>query len=691
MSDLSSTPITTLQGVGTKMAERLERMALHTVQDLLFHLPTRYEDRTQITPISQTHHEQTTSIQGCIVNQQVTFGGKSSLLLTIQDQSGEAQIRFFHFTAAMKNRLKLGQHLRLYGEIKRTPWGIDMLHPDFTFVQPNQTPEAPCLTPIYPSTEGLKQLWWQKITEQALTLLIENPVIEAIPTDFYPNQMPINMALAYLHRPPANSDQHALQTFTHPAQQRLIFEELLSQNLAMLKIRQQTQQQRAPNISPSVQLKSAFLTSLPFSPTNAQIRVTQEIEHDLQQNHPMLRLVQGDVGSGKTLVAALAALSVIEQGGQVAIMAPTEILAEQHATTFQAWLSALGISVGWLSGKTKIKERRETLQQLADNQQSLIVGTHALFQEDVQFANLQLVIIDEQHRFGVAQRTALKEKGQRQGTVPHQLIMTATPIPRTLAMTAYADLQTSIIDELPKGRQPITTVTISHARRDEIIQRINLVCQQDKRQAYWVCSLIDESDALEAQAATDTCEYLQQQLPTLRIGLVHGRMKSSEKQNVMQQFKRQELDLLVATTVIEVGVDVPNASLMIIENPERLGLAQLHQLRGRVGRGKVASHCVLLYQTPLSDIAKERLTVMRESQDGFVIAQKDLALRGPGDVLGTQQTGALNFKIADLLRDQHWIERIPQDAEKLHKWDPAAVDVLLHRWRNAHAIEAIQA
>ncbi len=691
MSDLSSTPISALHGIGTKMAERLDKMAIHTVQDLLFHLPARYEDRTKITPIAQTHHEQTTAIQGCIVNQQTTFGGKSSLLLTIRDQSGEAQIRFFHFTAAMKNRLKLGQHLHLYGEIKRTQWGIDMLHPDFTFVQPNQAPETPCLTPIYPSTEGLKQPWWQKITEQALTLLTENPLIEALPQGFYPSQLPINTAISLLHRPPADCDQYALKTFTHPAQQRLIFEELLAQNLAMLKLRQQTQQQQARAIPASQTLKTAFLASLPFSPTSAQSRVTAEIEQDLQQAHPMLRLVQGDVGSGKTLVAALAALSVIEQGGQVALMAPTEILAEQHAATFQAWLSPLGVTVGWLSGKTKAKHRRETLQQLAENQQSLIVGTHALFQEDVKFASLQLVIIDEQHRFGVAQRTALKEKGQTQDIAPHQLVMTATPIPRTLAMTAYADLQTSIIDELPKGRQPITTVTISHERRDDIIQRINLVCQQDNRQAYWVCSLIDESDALEAQAATDTHEYLQQQLPKLRIGLVHGRMKSDEKQRIMQAFKAHELDLLVATTVIEVGVDVPNASLMIIENPERLGLAQLHQLRGRVGRGKVASHCVLLYKTPLTDVAKERLTVMRDSQDGFVIAQKDLTLRGPGDVLGTQQTGALNFKVADLLRDQAWIERIPQDALNLQQYDPNSVDILLKRWGNSCRITALQA
>lgn len=691
MADLSTIPVTSIGGIGAKIAERLHKLAIHTVQDLLFHLPMRYEDRTTITPIAQTHHEQITTVQGCIVHQQTSLGGKRNLLLTLRDHTGEIQVRFFHFTAAMQARLKIGQHLRLFGEVKHSAWGIDMPHPEFTFIAPNQAPDVPHLTPIYPSTEGLKQTWWHKVTEQALDLLTEHPFLEALPSRFYPNQVGFNEALHYLHRPPANADQTALSQYCHPAQQRLIFEELLTQNLAMQHARQQHQAHTAKRITSSKTLKSAFLQRLPFAPTGAQQRVVAEIEADLDQSLPMLRLVQGDVGSGKTLVAALSALNVIEQGGQVALMAPTEILAEQHATTFQQWFAPLGIQVGWLSGKTKAKARRECLTALQNNECQMIVGTHALFQEEVKFTSLDLAIIDEQHRFGVHQRASLRQKGEHTNRVPHQLIMTATPIPRTLAMTAYADLKTSIIDELPKGRQPITTVTVSDERRDEVIERIRLACAQDKRQVYWVCPLIDESEVLEAQAATEAMEYLQKSLPNLRIGLVHGRLKSEEKQATMQAFKQQDLDILVATTVIEVGVDVPNASLMIIENPERLGLAQLHQLRGRVGRGKIASHCVLLYHAPLSEVSKSRLKVMRDSQDGFVIAQKDLELRGPGDLLGTQQTGELDFKIANLLRDQHWIDRIPQDAQRLLQQDPNAAQTLLKRWRRFAEPQSLQA
>lgn len=483
-----------------------------------------------------------------------------------------------------------------------------------------------------------------------------------------------------LHRPPPDIQLADLELGKHPAQKRLILEELLAHNLSMLAVRAGAQSYQALPLMPDDRLKKQFLAQLPFSPTGAQDRVVADIEADMQKGFPMMRLVQGDVGSGKTLVAALAALRAIAHGKQVALMAPTELLAEQHANNFRQWFEPLGLQVGWLAGKQKGKARIAQQEAIASGQVSMVVGTHAIFQEQVQFSGLALVIIDEQHRFGVHQRLALWEKGEEQGFHAHQLIMTATPIPRTLAMTAYADLDTSVIDELPPGRTPVTTVAIPDTRRADIIQRVKNACIEEGRQAYWVCTLIEESEVLEAQAAEATWEELKVALPELKVALIHGRMKAQEKQAVMQAFKQGELQLLVATTVIEVGVDVPNASLMIIENPERLGLAQLHQLRGRVGRGAVASHCVLLYKTPLSKTAQKRLQVLRDSNDGFVIAQQDLEIRGPGELLGTRQTGSAEFKVADLLRDQAMIPEVQRVARHIHQQYPEHARALIERW-----------
>ncbi|HFF3148849.1 TPA: ATP-dependent DNA helicase RecG, partial [Vibrio cholerae] len=504
----------------------------------------------------------------------------------------------------------------------------------------------------------------------------------------YDQQMTLAQALKIIHRPSADIDLRLFEQGRHPAQIRLIMEELLAQNLSMLAIRSQGQQDVALPLAPVHQLKQQLLAQLPFSPTKAQQRVVAEIEADLAKPHPMMRLVQGDVGSGKTLVAALAAVRAIEHGYQVALMAPTELLAEQHALNFAQWLEPMGIQVGWLAGKLKGKARETELARIASGEVKMVVGTHALFQEQVSFDHLALVIIDEQHRFGVHQRLELREKGAKQGAYPHQLIMTATPIPRTLAMTAYADLETSVIDELPPGRTPIQTVAIPDTKRDEIVERIRHACLNEGKQAYWVCTLIDESEVLEAQAAAETAEELQRKLPEVKIGLVHGRMKPAEKQAVMQAFKNNELHLLVATTVIEVGVDVPNASLMIIENPERLGLAQLHQLRGRVGRGTVASHCVLLFHAPLSKTAQKRLGVLRESNDGFVIAQRDLEIRGPGELLGTKQTGLADFKIADLVRDQQLVPQVQRIARHIHERYPQNAQAIIDRWLGERDIYA---
>ena len=555
-----------------------------------------------------------------------------------------------------------------------------MIHPEYRVQGDLSTPELQeTLTPVYPTTEGVKQATLRKLTDQALELLDTCAIAELLPPELAQGMMSLPEAIRTLHRPPPSLQLSDLESGQHPAQRRLILEELLAHNLSMLALRAGAQRFHALPLTARDDLKDKLLASLPFKPTGAQARVVAEVERDMALDVPMMRLVQGDVGSGKTLVAALAALRAIAHGKQVALMAPTELLAEQHANNFRSWFAPLGIEVGWLAGKQKGKARLAQQEAIASGQVQMIVGTHAIFQEQVQFNGLALVIIDEQHRFGVHQRLALWEKGLQQGFHPHQLIMTATPIPRTLAMTAYADLDTSTIDELPPGRTPVTTVAIPDTRRQEIIDRVRNACKEG-RQAYWVCTLIEESDLLEAQAAEATWEELKLALPELNVGLVHGRMKPAEKQAVMQAFKQGELHLLIATTVIEVGVDVPNASLMIIENPERLGLAQLHQLRGRVGRGAVASHCVLLYKAPLSKTAQMRLQVLRDSNDGFVIAQKDLEIRGPGELLGTRQTGNAEFKVADLLRDQAMIPEVQRLARHIHERYPEQAAALIERW-----------
>lgn len=678
---LDGVPLTALSGVGAAISEKLSRIGINNVQDLLFHLPMRYEDRTRITPIADVRPESFATVEGFVQLTEVQFGRRPILSTTISDGTSKITLKFFNFNAGMKNSLATSVRVKAFGEIKRGRFMAEIHHPEYQIIRGNQPLElAETLTPIYPTTEGLKQASLRKLTDQALALLERVQVAELLPDEFNPHKYSLKEALQLLHRPPPSVSSELLDKGEHPAQKRLIFEELLAHNLAMQQVRMGVQQHFAEPLCYQTDLKQRFLATLPFQPTNAQSRVTAEIEQDLAKPFPMMRLVQGDVGSGKTLVAALAALLAIDNGKQVALMAPTEILAEQHAHNFANWLRPFGIEVGWLAGKVKGKARTAQLEAIKNGDVQMIIGTHALFQDQVEFHHLALVIIDEQHRFGVHQRLTLREKGAKGDVYPHQLIMTATPIPRTLAMTVYADLDTSIIDELPPGRTPITTVAISEDRRDEVVRRVYQACKNEKRQAYWVCTLIDESEVLEAQAAAAIAEDLQRALPDLRIGLVHGRMKPQEKQAIMAEFKAANIDLLVATTVIEVGVDVPNASLMIIENSERLGLAQLHQLRGRVGRGATASHCVLMYKAPLGKISSKRLQVLRDSQDGFVIAEKDLEIRGPGEVLGTKQTGMAEFKIANLMRDRKMIPLVQNYAKQLTLKYPDTAKQLIRRW-----------
>ncbi|WP_047049047.1 ATP-dependent DNA helicase RecG [Vibrio mexicanus] len=686
---LSAIPLTSLSGVGAKVAEKLEKVGLNNVQDLLFHLPLRYEDRTRVYPIVKLHAGLWAAVQGTVMSCDTHFGKRKMLTVKISDGNGTITLRFFNFTAGIKNNFTQGKLVHAYGEVKRGANGLEIVHPDYKFYTPRQAPDVEqTLTPVYPTTDGLRQITLRNLTDQALALLDKSAVQELLPSGMYSQQLTLNQALHTIHRPPPNIDVDEFDEGKHPAQQRLIIEELLAQNLSMLAVRSKGQQDASVALPEVNNLKAQLLRQLPFSPTNAQARVVKEIEDDLVKAQPMMRLVQGDVGSGKTLVAALAAVRAIEHGYQVALMAPTELLAEQHALNFANWFEKMGIQVGWLAGKLKGKAKDTELTRIASGEAQMVVGTHALFQEHVEFHNLALVIIDEQHRFGVHQRLELREKGAKQGFYPHQLVMTATPIPRTLAMTAYADLETSVIDELPPGRTPIQTVAIPDTKRDDIVERVRNACLNQGKQAYWVCTLIDESEVLEAQAAADTAEELQRKLPDVKIGLVHGRMKPAEKQAVMQDFKDNKLHLLVATTVIEVGVDVPNSSLMIIENPERLGLAQLHQLRGRVGRGSVASHCVLLYHAPLSKTAQKRLGVLRESNDGFVIAQRDLEIRGPGELLGTKQTGLADFKIADLVRDQGLIPEVQRLARYIHDNYPDNAKAIIDRWLGERDIYA---
>ena len=686
---LQSIGVEKLRGVGPLLAAKLQKLSLYTVQDLLFHLPLRYIDRTKITAIGGVQPLTEVVIEGEVRGSDVVFGRRRSLVCRIQDHSGLMTLRFFHFNQAQQQGLQPGTKLRCFGEVRRGKSGLEMYHPEYQLLNQAQPPAlAETLTPIYPATEGVTQQRIRDLCGQALTLLEQHSIEDWLPAELANSHSNYSLvdALHLLHNPPPGTAINLLAEGEHPAQQRLASEELIAHHLSLLRLRQKIQHQAAPALLPNQAAADRFLAQLPFTLTAAQQRVAGDISADISQPIPMLRLIQGDVGSGKTVVAALGAVQAVANGMQAALMAPTEILAEQHRVNFETWLAPLGIRIAWLTGKLKGKAREVQLAAIADGSAQIVIGTHALFQEAVEFHNLGLTIIDEQHRFGVHQRLALRKKGavidaeiDEEGSTPHQLIMTATPIPRTLAMSAYADLDCSVIDELPPGRKPIETVVLNELRRNDVIERVRASCQ-DGRQAYWVCTLIEESDVLEAQAAEATAQELQLLLSELSVGLIHGRLKPKEKVQMMQAFKAGEINLLVATTVIEVGVDVPNASLMIIENSERLGLSQLHQLRGRVGRGSQSSHCVLLYSAPLSGNGAARLKIMRETNDGFKIAEKDLEIRGPGEVLGTRQTGDMQFRIADLQRDAHLLPEVKRMAILLLHEYADNVDPLIARW-----------
>ena len=683
--------VETLRGVGPQLATKLSKLGLRTLQDLLFHLPLRYIDRTQITAIGGVQPMTEVVIEGEVRASDVVFGRRRSLVCRLQDHSGVITLRFFHFSRPQQDRLQPGTRLRCFGEVRRGKSGLELYHPEYQYLDGSNPAELEnTLTPIYPATEGVTQTRIRDLCGQALAQLTQSTIAELLPQSMHVqgnNDLSYSLvdALRLLHNPPPNTALQLLADGTHPAQQRLAVEELTAHHLSLLKLRHKIQQQQAPLLLHDKIARDKFLDQLDFTLTPAQQRVSNEISDDISAAIPMLRLVQGDVGSGKTVVAAVAAVQAIANGKQAALMAPTEILADQHRANFEQWLRPLGIRVAFLTGKVKGKAREMQLEAIAEGTAQMVVGTHALFQDSVAFKDLGLSIIDEQHRFGVHQRLALRNKGFSTsgaipaGPAPHQLIMTATPIPRTLAMSAYADLDCSVIDELPPGRTPVETTVLSNVRRNDVIERLKASCSKG-RQAYWVCTLIEESDVLEAQAAEATANELQLMLPELCIGLIHGRLKPREKLAIMEAFKAGEINLLVATTVIEVGVDVPNASLMIIDNAERLGLSQLHQLRGRVGRGSQTSYCVLLYSLPISANGSARLKIMHETNDGFKIAEKDLELRGPGEVLGTRQTGDMQLHIADLQRDAHLLPQIKILAENLLLNHPDSVDPLIMRW-----------
>jgi ATP-dependent DNA helicase RecG len=676
-----------LKGVGPSVAARLEKLGIYRVQDLLFHLPLRYEDRTRVVPIGSLQHGQQAVIEGVIEHSEVRYGGKRrggrggrSLLCHVADGTGSLLLRFFYFNAAQQANLTRGVRVRCFGEARFNNHRIEMVHPEYRRLFDQQAAAVEdAMTPVYPKTEGVHQALLRSLIDQVLNRLENESLAEYVPDallDKY-NFPRLQQALQLLHHPSPDTSLELLQQCRNPAQQRMIFEELLAHQLSFLRLRQRIQKEKANPLALEVAVLDEFRQTLAFDLTSAQQGVIEEILHDLAKDTPMMRLLQGDVGSGKTVVAACAVLAAVTSGKQAAIMAPTEILAEQLYTNFCNWFSPRHCVL--LTGKDKGRLRNSKLAAIRQGKVRIIVGTHALFQDDVEFSDLSLIIVDEQHRFGVHQRLALKDKGRFDGCIPHQLIMTATPIPRSLAMTAYADLDYSVIDALPSGRKPVSTVVVSEQRRQEVLDRVARACASGE-QAYWVCTLVEESEALQCQAAEETASALQQALPDLSIGLVHGRMKQEQKNAVVDHFKRGEINLLVATTVIEVGVDVPNASLMVIENAERLGLAQLHQLRGRVGRGQKQSACVLIYSPPLSERGKQRLAVLRETNSGFVIAQKDLEMRGPGEVLGTRQTGLMQMRIADIVRDESWLPDVNAASRYILQNYPEAVKPLIRRW-----------
>jgi len=680
--DSLAQPVSILSGIGPQSVIRLEKLGVYTLKDLLFHLPHRYQDRTRIYPINSLSSGMSVLFCGTVELTEVLMKGRRSLVCRISDQTGYISLKFFHFSAKQSNELTPGTLISCFGEVRFGYQGREVIHPEYKIISSTENITEPCLTPIYPLTDGLRQSSLRKAINQALSFYLQNPdqLNDWLPQSIldqyhYPS---LSHALQALHQPESQNTLQ-LQQGNLVALKRLAFEELLAHHLILLKNKQAVKKWQAPVLKATPTQSELFLSSLPFQLTGAQQRVIAEIVTDCQSNHPMLRLVQGDVGSGKTIVAAYAALLALSSHYQVAIMAPTELLAEQHKRNFKQWFKHNNCHIAYLTGQLKGKARKQTLSEIEDGTANIIIGTHALFQEGVNFHQLGLIIIDEQHRFGVHQRLALREKGQTASSRPHQLVMTATPIPRTLAMLQYSDLDISIIDELPPGRKPVTTCVIPAERRDQIIEKIN-TWTANKHQTYWVCTLIEESEVLQCEAAEKTAEHLTQALPNVRVALVHGRMKATEKDSIMQGFKNHDYDLLVATTVIEVGVDVPNASLMVIENPERLGLSQLHQLRGRVGRGEQESYCLLMYQNPLSNMGKQRLSILRESSDGFVIAEKDLELRGPGDVMGTRQTGLMQLKIANLERDTALLDPVQEAATTLCKQHPESIQPIIDRW-----------
>ncbi|MET3931544.1 ATP-dependent DNA helicase RecG [Lysobacter sp. OAE881] len=685
--DLQQQPISALKGVGPRVAEKLAARGLATLQDLWLQLPRQYEDRTALTPIRLLQPGVAVQVEGRVEAVERGFRYRPMLRVALGDDShGTLVLRFFHFRAAQVAQFQVGARVRCYGTPRPGQHGLEIVHPSYRMIdEAGDDALGTSLDPVYPAIEGLGPVSLRRLIGQALDRLPDEDALELLPRELRDgsNLPSLREALLTVHRPPQDADVAALLAGRHPAQRRLAIEELLAHHLSLRRQRIAQQAHAAPVLD-RITLADTLRKRLPFALTGAQQRVFEQIRQDLAQPHPMLRLVQGDVGSGKTVVAALAAMCAVEAGRQAALMAPTELLAEQHLNNLRGWLEPLGIRVAWLAGKVTGKARAKVLEEVASGEAQVVVGTHALMQEGVAFNDLALAIVDEQHRFGVHQRLALRDKGgggsgNGDAIVPHQLVMTATPIPRTLAMAAYADLDVSAIDELPPGRTPVQTVALSAERRPELVERIRKACAEG-RQAYWVCTLIDDSDEVVAQAAQSTYEDLCKRLPEVRVGLVHGRMKATEKQATMRAFKDGEIGLLVATTVIEVGVDVPNASLMIIENAERLGLAQLHQLRGRVGRGSAASSCVLLYQAPLSQMARQRLETMRETNDGFVIAEKDLELRGPGELLGTRQTGLAQFRVADLARDADLLPQVHEMGEKLLRESPELAERIVARW-----------
>lgn len=681
-SDKLAASPTVLRGVGPALAAKLEKLGVYRVEDLLFLLPLRYEDRTHLTRIGAAKPGDRCLVTGEVLLAETVFRGRRSLLVRLGDGSGQVTLRFFYFTRQQEAQFQAGVQVSCFGDVRMGPGGIEMIHPEYRVLRAGQSPVlSDTLTPVYSITEGVQQGRLRNLVGQALTIMRAAPPEELLPPELLASvdMPPLAAALVYLHEPPPDADLASLEDGQHPCQQRLAFEELLAHYLSLRNLRRLAAREAAPRLDAGSELVDRFLESLPFSLTGAQSRVSEEVRTDLGEGHPMMRLIQGDVGSGKTVVAAVACLRAVGAGRQAAVMAPTELLAEQHFHNFTDWLEPLGVRVAWLSGSQRRKAREQSLAAIESGEANVIVGTHALFQEGVSFDDLALIVIDEQHRFGVHQRLALRDKGVGADGYPHQLVMTATPIPRTLAMAAYADLDTSVIDELPPGRQPVQTVVLPDSRREEVVQRVEAACRGGQ-QAYWVCPLIEESELLDVEAAEARFEQLTDALPEQRVGLVHGRMKPAEKERVMRAFKDADIDVLVATTVIEVGVDVPNASLMIIENAERMGLSQLHQLRGRVGRGSERSHCVLLYRAPLGQLAKSRLAVLRESNDGFLVAQRDLELRGPGELLGTRQTGLPQYRIADLVRDAELMPKVQSVAGTLQNRDPDRAARIVRRW-----------